>query len=480
MLRNVALLILAFPLLARATPAGEQWFSVLLDGRKIGSFSSIREVADDRVTTSQNLKIDFDRAGTGISLSSGETSIETPKGIPIGFSSVTRLSGSETRIEGQVANGVMHLRILNGKQWQERDAKWPKDALLAEGLRLASLAVPLESGRVHTELAFQPSSLDAIQVTSTVGPREQVILPRGRKSLYRIDQVYDFSGTSVRNTSWIDAKRDVHKLTMPAIGVELTIIECDKACATAPNQSTNIFERTLMPSPRALDRSELSGSVRYTIAPTGKKGTALNLPETSEQTVQRSGENLVVTIHAEAFQNAGRAPEPADRMPNDWLQSAAPEIIALANKATKKAHNDADRMRALESFVSGFIGDKNLDVGYASALQVVRDPQGDCTEHAVLLAALGRAIGISTRVVDGLVYSPDFAGSRQVFVPHAWMQAWVDGRWRSFDAALGGFDAGHIAFSSGDGDPWRFYQGLDMLGRTALKRVEPLDATAIQ
>ena len=105
-------------------------------------------------------------------------------------------------------------------------------------------------------------------------------------------------------------------------------------------------------------------------------------------------------------------------------------------------------------------------------LQIVRKPEGDCTEHAVLLATLGRALGIATRVVDGLAYTDYFANRRNVFVPHAWMQAWVDGRWKSFDAALAGFDAGHIAFSSGDGDPWRFYNGLDLLGRTKLLKVE--------
>ncbi|MBN8482935.1 MAG: transglutaminase domain-containing protein, partial [Xanthomonadales bacterium] len=161
---------------------------------------------------------------------------------------------------------------------------------------------------------------------------------------------------------------------------------------------------------------------------------------------------------------------------NDWLQSTAPEVVALARRGAGDATSDLERMRNLETFVRGYIARKTLGVGYASALDVARDPQGDCTEHAVLLAALGRALGIATRVVDGLAYAPGFAGAEHVFVPHAWVQAWVDGRWRGFDAALAGFDAGHIAFSSGDGDPMRFYQNLDLLGRMKLTRVEALDA----
>src|SRR4029079_11917685 len=145
---------------------------------------------------------------------------------------------------------------------------------------------------------------------------------------------------------------------------------------------------------------------------------------------------------------------------NDWLQSDAPEIVALAKKAVGDSTAPRARMQKLEEFVRAYIRTKDLSVGYASALEVARRPEGDCTEHAVLLAALGRASGIATRVVDGVVYVDSYAGHEHVFVPHAWAQAFVDGRWRSYDAALHGFDAGHVALSFGDGDPWRFFAGF--------------------
>ena len=45
------------------------------------------------------------------------------------------------------------------------------------------------------------------------------------------------------------------------------------------------------------------------------------------------------------------------------------------------------------------------------------------------------------------------SGVPHVFAPHAWVQAWDGTRWTSYDAALGRFDAGHIALMIGDGDP---------------------------
>ena len=167
-------------------------------------------------------------------------------------------------------------------------------------------------------------------------------------------------------------------------------------------------------------------------------------------------------------------PESSDTQANDWLQSNAAEIIALAKKGAGDAKAPAETMQRLEDFVRGYIRTKDLNIGYASALEVARNPQGDCTEHAVLLAALGRARGVPTRVVDGLVYVDHYAGADHVFVPHAWAQAFVDGHWKSFDAALRGFDAGHVALSFGDGDPWRFFTGFSSLGRMRVDAVEAI------
>ena len=109
-------------------------------------------------------------------------------------------------------------------------------------------------------------------------------------------------------------------------------------------------------------------------------------------------------------------------------------------------------------------------VGDGSASEAARTREGDCTECAVLLAALLRANGIPSRCVNGLVYSEDdFAGQKDVFVYHMWTQAWIaldnddkpgeDGQqagyWLDLDSAMWRYSAGHIALgvsAMGDGD----------------------------
>ncbi|MGA9421747.1 MAG: transglutaminase-like domain-containing protein [Rhodanobacteraceae bacterium] len=468
--------------LARAAPPSPMWYSVLLDGRKIGSFESTREIrgegASERVVTSQKLDLVLERAGVQMALADAETSEESPSGEPLSFLSVARLSGSQTRIEGKVHDGRIDVTVQSGGgPAQLKQRAWPAGALLPEGLRLAGVHAGLEPGTHYRALAFQPSTLDAVTVDTQVGLRETLDLPSGPATLSAIGQTLDFPGAPATSRAWVDSDQTVYKMVMPILGVDLTLLACDRACAQAPNQSSDLFAHMLMKSPRPLSTAERTRDLRYTLR-ANDDGAALDLPDTDEQQVVRKGRKVILTVRKHATGGTEPAPQAIDRESTDWLQSSAPEIVSLAHIGAGAAETPLERMQKLQEFVRGYIKDKTLDVGYASALEVARKPEGDCTEHAVLLAALGRALGIPTRVVDGLAYAPAFGGAEQVFVPHAWVQAWVDARWQSFDAALPGFDTGHIALSVGDGDPWRFYAGLDALGRMDLQRIETLDGVS--
>jgi hypothetical protein len=124
----------------------------------------------------------------------------------------------------------------------------------------------------------------------------------------------------------------------------------------------------------------------------------------------------------------------------------------------------------------------DYDIDIESALEALKSRRGDCTEYAVLLAAMGRAVGIPTRVVSGLVYSRSFEGENYVFVPHVWVHAWTGAGWESFDAALGSFDSTHLAFAtSDDGNPSDLFAGMNLahdLRLTSAARVAPRKTTA--
>jgi hypothetical protein len=476
MLRFLCLLALLPITFAAHAAADETWMSVLLDGRKIGSMHTTRSIEGERVRTTQAMQIELERSGLKVALGTSETDEETRDGKPLRFESHTKISGIESVQVGTVgADGKFEVTTEVGGAKQTRTLAWPQGALLAEGLRLTEERHGFTPGTRYKTLAFQAENLEAVEVDSRVDKRETIDLPDGKRELVRIEQTIALGGSPTRTVSWVEADSSVRKLLVPMMGYELTMLACSKACATAPNQGSDILVRTMLAAPRALTPDERSKGMRILLSPTDTSGDALKFATTDEQQVATAldGQVELRIAPASATQREGK-PVAADTQPNDWLQSTAPEVVKLARQGAGEAKAPAEQMQNLEDFVRKFIRTKDLSVGYASALEVAKNPEGDCTEHAVLLAALGRSLGIPTRVVDGLVYIDNYAGKSNVFVPHAWAQAWVDGHWRSYDAALQGFDTGHIALSTGSGDPWRFYAGFNTLGRVRVDAIEPL------
>jgi hypothetical protein len=476
MRRRLALLFLALALPA-AAESEIQWMKVLLDGRKVGHVRTGRAVEGDTVTTTEFMRLAFDRSGVAMRIESEDRSIESTDGTPRGFASRIDLAGSVVELQGhRAADGSWEVVQRNDGSETRQPMAWPEGALLAEGVRLLLERKGLATGTRYGYVLFQAAGLGAVDVTVHVlGPDPAAADPDGPDAgLVRVDQRVALPGAPITMRSWVTPDFDMMRSTLPVLGVELEMIACDETCATAPDQSADVLAQTLVASPRALGAGERGAGLRYRLALEGAEPPAL--PRTSEQQVDGAGARVLIEVDPTPDVPDTRPPSPSDRGPNRWLESDEAAVLALAREAAGDASDARTRMQRLEAAVRAHITDKGLQVGYASAAQTLASRAGDCTEHAVLLAALGRALDIPTRVVSGIAYAPGFGGQRDVFVPHAWTEAWIDDRWMSFDAALPGFDAGHIAFGSGDGDPAGFYAGVSLLGNVRIEAVEALPA----
>ena len=89
--------------------------------------------------------------------------------------------------------------------------------------------------------------------------------------------------------------------------------------------------------------------------------------------------------------------------------------------------------------------DKRPVASIPNALQVLDTRAGDCNEHAVLFAALARAVGLPARVVAGVVYADG------AFLYHAWNEVWIGTGWLSVDPAFDQMpaDATHVKLIEG-------------------------------
>lgn len=446
-----------------ATSRDALWMSVQLAGRKVGSFQQEREVAGDVVTTTRTLSIELTRAGRPLRLHSRNRTVESRQGEPLAFSARTTMSAIETTVTTRRI-GVRRFRVGRniGGAAQDEVVRLPADALLFEGERKAMAAAPRTPGSRYRLHLFDPASQQVREVEADVVGDERVVLPEGRMRLSHQRLHQRLPGGDQVSDIWLDAQGRIRKSELDLLGHRLVLLACQQACAQAPAEDVDLFRSAMLRSPHPLDTASRTAVLRYRIH---LDAGAAPPPGTGEQRVTPLGHDSVLVVVGRPSQHGQSRPKRADLSPSPWLQSDAPAVRRLAARAVGPATAPRERMSRLQQFVHGYLTGPGVDIGYASALEVLHNRQGDCTEYAVLLAAMARAEGIPARVASGIVYAARYAGASAVFVPHAWVQAWVDGRWQSYDAALGSFDTSHIALAIGDGDPMRYLGIVRSLGR---------------
>ncbi|MBD8527797.1 transglutaminase-like domain-containing protein [Pseudomarimonas arenosa] len=481
----LAVLLICLPCLSTAAETLiERWYSVRLEQRHVGYLLATRELQDDRLISRSELRIQLERNGEPLSVESEETSIETPSGIPLAFGSRFETSGTRSEVSGTIdAFGQVRATIERAGRSETVDMQWPGNALLSEGQRLRLQAFLAGDAEHNAFLAFDPTSLRALEVThrrtaDAANPFDQSVLASfAASATTALTQRIGRDGSAIESRILYERESAVPlAMRVPALGLLLEFVACDRQCAMATPQSADVLARATVRSPRPLSRAERVRALQFGIEIEGRSADALaNVPG---QYLTGTAKRPRLLIDPEGGWLP--PPEPQDTASTPWLQSNDPAIQSLAARTVQGEEREHQRMRLLERRVREVIRTKSLRIGYASAREALELAEGDCTEHAVLLAALARASNIPARVVTGLAYATRFGDRRHVFVPHAWVIAWVDGRWRGYDAALPRFDAAHIGMAAGHGDPFDFYSGLELLGRLQIRSIKPASQQALR
>ena len=178
------------------------------------------------------------------------------------------------------------------------------------------------------------------------------------------------------------------------------------------------------------------------------------LPQTVEQAVQATDGGVRIDVCNDCGPGLPTDPAALARwtQPTPWLQSDDRVIADAGRAARRHAASDANVMAELARITRRRLRDVDF-AGHYSASAAWRRHAGDCTEDAVLLAALARAAGIPALVASGMVYTRErYHGTHDAFIPHSWVVAYLDGAWRSIDMTLGAFDSTHVALTLGEGD----------------------------
>tara|TARA_B100000941_G_C28495580_1_gene550732 strand:- start:697 stop:2169 length:1473 start_codon:yes stop_codon:yes gene_type:complete len=446
----------------------DHWFSLILAGQPAGYAHESAEVLNNGNLLSQTqTQISIARGAMNMTIRIDSTFEQTADGQPLSGSSTQNLGAMKMVQKFKYnADGSIELTsIQNGQSITQQIPKPQQDWLTP---MQAQKFVEAQLAKGIKEISFwtiDPSSgPNPIQITMKhLG--EQTIEVMGRV----VPAIAWELSTSVMpgmiSKAWTDEKMLPVKTSMtPFPGFELEVLLSDKQLATQqvnPPEllvSTMVHPNRRIPDPRKLKYAEYE--LIITPAADGQAQVSQeSLLQTANQKVTWVNKNkakVIVDLNADPLPNA--------KLPGESYLRATP-VLNHEDKEIQKALERAlgknpqrlpvmQRTLRLREFVSREIANKDLSVGFATASEVIRTKQGDCSEHGVLLAAMLRGAGVPSRVVSGMIYVDQFLDQQNIFGYHMWAQAWIDGKWVDMDATTPNtvFDAAHIAMVASDTD----------------------------
>jgi hypothetical protein len=354
------------------------------------------------------------------------------------------LSSTEVRVSGDVAEVV---RATEGDRRAVRVA-------LPPGTRFDGGEDLLAGWNMQATPRLEFTNFNIV----SMAPERVVIVPLnggaadadGRISVLRTR--YDGADLRAVARLQLDRERHIIAVTQPMFGTHLTTRLTDRAAAMRGHRPYQVMQNAMVRAPYRVPDEAVFGHLRFRFS--YRDGLQFPLPQTGEQRVRTEGNEVVVDICEGCGPGLGTDPATLAeaRRPTAWMQSDHPRLQAIAAPVARMQVSDTRKMELLLARALPLIPRVDF-AGHFSALEAIQRWAGDCTESAVLLAALGRAAGIPTKVVSGLTYSRlPILGASNAFMPHSWVLAYVDGHWKSFDLALERFDSSHIALTVGDGD----------------------------
>lgn len=446
-LAAMAVCAAAIPQPTAAEESGVSWYVIAAEDGAVLGHASIEVAATERgrdIIESQEIYL-REQAGEPTRTMTRSVRSEDGAGRTVSIGDTSRSGRFSTRTEARIAgDAVQIVRQTPSGRWAGTVAL-PRAVRFDAGEALLHEWDPAAAPR----LEFDNFSVDAMAVERIVIERAGASPEGGVTAVRRA-----YEGEQLRGVVRLelDSEGRVVEAAQPMFGETIRTRLTDRATALRAHQPYQVVPNFMTRSPFRISSASAQGHIRYRFA--FRDGFTFAPPQTGEQRVSIEAGGVSMDICARCGPGlAADAASLADALrPTAWLQSDAPRLRAIAAPVARLAVSDARKMELLLERARPFLEHFDFN-GHYSALDTVTRRAGDCTEAAVLLAALGRAAGIPTRVASGLAYSrASYHGVSNAFLPHSWTLAFVDGQWRSFDLALEAFDSTHIALTVGDGD----------------------------
>jgi transglutaminase superfamily protein len=419
--------------------ATDEWFGIYQQGRKIGYAHAQTIPETETYHLYEESELDILVIG---SVQRVKTAINsyTSKNFLLQYFDFTMQSGTSTiKIKGAVIGKKLVLDIDTGGSTRTEKVNLSSPPYLSPNIKPAILLAGLEPGKKYHFPVFNPATLSSEDDAINVESRERIKIGDTEQTVYKLKE--SFQG--METTSWITQDGETIK-EESALGYVLLKENMQEAkMRDKKGPVVDIIGLTMIPS----DPIKNSSQVKFLrIRLTGVELNGFQL----DGGRQRVAADTVEVTRDDAS-SGYRLPFSQKELdeylkPNALIQSDDQKIIAQTASILSGEKDAREAAKKLNEWVYGAIAKKPV-VSIPSALEVLKNREGDCNEHTALYTALARAAGIPTRMAAGIVYMENG------FYYHAWPEVWI-GKWVAVDPTFNQFpaDATHIRFVLGNLD----------------------------
>jgi len=416
----------------------DQWAGIYLKDKKIGYSHTVVQKIEDGYQITEDVFMDM-------------TIMDVPQRIETRINSVSdrnlllrifsfRLKSGVINFVayGNIDGSTLRITIDTAGKTQKKTFQLGNIPALSNSLKYAVLKHGLATGTAFTQSFFDPLTMSTRNITIAVEGVESLSIHGATFRCHKIRQTFN----SLTLYSWVDAQGDTIREESP-MGLVLVRENEQQARSAGWGERQDILAATAVKVDTIFSKEQLI-RLRLRLKNVSLDGFTLNSGR-QQQTgdiIEITRENIKASdTYTLPFSGAGME---AFLNPTAFLQSDRAEIKEFAQSLIRNERDAQKAVRLLYRWVYQNI-EKKPTLSIPSALEVLSTRQGDCNEHAVLLAALCRAAGIPARVCAGIVY---LNGS---FYYHAWVEVYLT-TWVSVDPTLDQFpaDVTHVKFVEGD------------------------------
>lgn len=421
----------------------ERWYELSLDDQTVGWMRRWRERNAEVVRTARQVHLRLERSGTPVVLETHSEFLETPGGDPVSASMRSRTGDADAWSHWAFTDAGIHERTGETGRVRERIRPAPAKGWLTPVAVDLLLSGRLEGAaeRIRWRELDPESGLTDVTLELVAEGREDVLVDDRSVEATRW-RVRGQPGGG-RTLQWRSRDgRLLAETTLTPLGeLRARLGDPGRVRAAAEQASAEILGASLLEPVGRLDPrwARVRFAVRLGAEPgDAGPGAAAAIPSGGPQAAEPGEPGWwLVTVDPRGRVTGERPPEAADLTATPLIDADDPVVRQLAAAAADRdagGDGDADVAEAMRRRVRSHLEDADLGRLFDSASRAARERRGDCSEHAVLLAAMLRSRGIPARVAYGLVHADAFAGRRNVFAWHMWTRAWIGDRWVDLDA----------------------------------------------